>query len=146
MSTPTMHQPHYDATLRSPTVGIFWGVQTNEAHLMLPSDRTCLGNAEPYGTVLTHPRGHLEVWEGWRRLGPAGLARRNLPSVIIWHEYEYFPRGRVVFDTCTKRFTLYADRRLQTSSTLSAIIDLFDLIGEPCDVREDPHYRLTPGL
>lgn len=49
---------------------------------MLVTDLTPLAEAEPYGAFLTHPRGHYEVWEGWRRLGPAGLARRGLPVLV----------------------------------------------------------------
>ena len=96
------HQPLAGA----PSVGIVWGVRDGAGPLLLVTDRTPLAEAEPYGDYLTHPRGHHEVWEGWRRLGPAGLARRGLPALIAWHEYEHFPRGRAVFDTGTGRFTL----------------------------------------
>ena len=99
-------------------VGIVWGVRYGGGPLRVAVDSTPLVAAEPYGDFLTHPRGHHEVWEGWRRLGPAGLARRGLPAAIVWHEYEHFPRGRVVFDTRSSRFTLYADRKLQAPSTI----------------------------
>ena len=66
--------------------------------LLLVTDHTSLAEAERYGDFLTHLRGHHDVWKRWRRLGPAGLARRGLPAAIAWHEYEHFPRGRVVFD------------------------------------------------
>ena len=101
-----------------PCVGIVWAVADGSGPLLLITDLTPLAEAEPYGDFLTHPHGHHEVWEGWRRLGPAGLARRGLPALIAWHEYEHFPRGRVVFDTITDRFTLYSDRRLQPPAVL----------------------------
>ena len=62
-----------------PCVGIVWGVPDGRGPLRLISDRTLLAAAETYGDHLTHPRGHHEVWEGWRRLGPAGLARPGRP-------------------------------------------------------------------
>ncbi len=125
------------------TVGIVWGVRDGAGPLLLVTDRTPLAEAEPYGDFLTHPGGHHDVWEGWRRLGPADLARQGLPSLITWHEYEHFPRGRVVFDTTTRRFTLYADRKLQMPRVLREVLRVFGLDPARCAVRTDPHYR-TP--
>ncbi len=132
---------HHQAVFNVPSVGIVWGVQDRAAPLLLVIDRTCLLEAEPYGDFLTHPRGHHEVWEGWRRLGAGGLARRGLPTLIAWHEYEHFPRGRVVFDTTVSRFTLYADRKLQVPDVLREVLCAFGLDPKRCAVRSDPHYR-----
>ena len=125
------------------TVGIVWGVRDAGGPLLLVTDLTSLAEAERYGDFLTHPRGHHDVWERWRRLGPAGLARRGLPAAIAWHEYEHFPRGRVVFDTTTDRFTLYADRRLQAPPILPRVLRAFGLDPARCTVRSDPHYRTS---
>ena len=129
-----------------PCVGIVWGVRDGAGPLRLVTDCTPLAEAEPYGDFLTHPRGHHEVWEAWRRLGPAALARRGLPTLVAWHEYEHFPRGRVVFDTGRDRFILYADRRLQAPAILRRILDAFGLDAAQCDVRADPHYRAARDL
>ncbi len=122
-------------------VGIVWGVCDAGGPLLLVTDRTSLAEAERYGNFLTHPGGHYDVWERWRRLGLTGLARRSLPAAIVWHEYEHFPRGRVVFDTTTDRFTLYADRKLQAPATLPRVLHVFGLDSTRCAVRSDPHYR-----
>jgi hypothetical protein len=128
----------------SRAVGIVWSVRDGSGPRQLVIDSTPLVEAEPYGDFLTHPRGHYEVWEGWRRLGLSGLASRRLPTVIAWHEYEHFPRGRVVFDTRSRRFTLYADRKLQGSAMLVRMLSLFGLDPVLCAVRSDPHYRTAP--
>jgi len=122
-------------------VGIVWGITDGRKLLRLVTDLTPLSQAEPYGDCLGHPAGHHDVWESWRRLGPIGLAQEGLPSQIAWHEYEHFPRGRVVFNTGTRRFTLYADRKLQASSVVLAIMQAFNLNPGLCDVRADLHYR-----
>ena len=127
-------------------VGVVWGIREGSGPLLLVTDRTPPNKAEPYGDCLTHARGHYEIWESWRRLGPAGLVRRGLPALIAWHEYEHFPRGRVVFDTTANRFTLYADRRLQERGVLSRIFEEFGLDAGDCDVRSDAHYRSVREL
>ena len=130
----------------APCVGIVWGLHDGAGPLALALDRTPLAEAEAYGDFLTHPRGHHEVWEAWRRLGPAGLARRGLPVPIAWHEYEYFPRGRVVFDVGTGRFTLRADPRLRAPDVLPRVLRAFGLDPARCDSRSDPHYRPVRDL
>jgi hypothetical protein len=121
-------------------VGIFWFVPDG-GELRLVVDRTPLVEAEPYGEALTHPRGHYEVWEKWQRLGPAGLARAGLPPVIAWSEYEHHPRGRAVYHRPTSRFTLYADRKLQTPEFIARIADALAIPADAYDVRSDAHYR-----
>ena len=132
---------HHAPAATPPCVGIVWGVRDGNGPLLLVTECTRLAKAETYGDFLTHPRGHHEVWEGWRRRGPVGLARRGLPTVIAWHEYEHFPRGRVVFNACTERFTLYADRRLQAPAVLRRVLRAFGLDPACCAVRSDSHYR-----
>ena len=122
------------------SVGIFWGVPDAE-ELVLVTDRSPFAAAEPYGDFLTHPRGHYEVWEEWRLLGAAGLIKLGLPGSIASGEYEEFPRGRIVFDTQTETFIIYADRKLQTAAIIQQIVDTFGLAGQRTAVRSDAHYR-----
>ena len=131
----------HQTELPAGNVGIVWGIRDGAGSLLLVTDCMSLAKAEPYGNFLTHPRGHYEVWEGWRQLGAAGLARQGLPNLIAWHEYEHFPRGRVVFDTTIQRFTLYADRKLQAPGVLHEVLCAFDLDPTRCAVRSDPHYQ-----
>ena len=128
----------------APKVGIFWGVRDGPTALHIVTDTTPLAGAESYGDFLTHPGGHYEVWEAWRRLGPAGLAARGLPRAIVWHEYEHFPRGRVVYHCPTARFTVYADRALQTDGLMTRILNAFRLERAQCDIKSDSHYRSGP--
>jgi hypothetical protein len=127
-----------------PLLGIFWGVREGSAPFHLATDTTPLDEGERYGDFLTHAGGHFEAWEGWRRLGPAGLAKRNLPKAIAWHEYEHFPRGRVVYHCPTARFIVYADRALQADAVMTRILDAFRLKRAQCDIQSDAHYRSGP--
>ncbi len=125
----------------APCVGIFWRVPTQEGSFLLVSDRTALDQAETYGDCLTHPRGHAEVWEAWRNLTVAGRKRIGVPEVVTFHEYEDFPRGRIVFSNLEKTFWIYADRRLQRPPIVTAIRHVFGLTALPCRIRSDLHYR-----
>jgi hypothetical protein len=121
-------------------VGIYWGIIRPADDLELITDMTSLSEAEQYGEFLTHPRGHYEVWEAWRQSGPRGLAKLKLPELITWTEYETPPRGRVVYNTATRHFIIYADRRLQRSSFMQKIVDRFGLNSTAFSVMSDAHY------
>lgn len=125
----------------APHVGIFWRVPTDGGDPVLVVDSEPLARSEPYGEMMTHPRGHYDVWEQWRRLGVAGLRARGLPSAISWAEYEAFPRGRVVFSAAEKVFWIYADRRLQTPAIIAIIRERLHLLSAACLVKSDGHYR-----
>ena len=126
-----------------PRVGIYWGLIHAANELELVVDTTSLPEAEPYGDFLTHPRGHYEVWESWQQTGPQGLARMKLPKLIAWTEYEAIPRGRVVYNTTTRHFTVYADRRLQRPPFGEIIAGRFGLLSQSYSMASDPHYRVS---
>lgn len=127
--------------IRSPSVGIFWGIKDSKSPFVFACAAVALDEAEPYGDCLGYPNGHLEVWTHWQTLGDAGLKQRNLPAAVLWHEYEDFPRGRVVYTVPDHTFMIYADRRLQTDDLIAQIMRLFCLSGQSVVVRADAHYR-----
>jgi hypothetical protein len=121
-------------------VGIYWGLIGSGQNLELITDMTNLLEAERYGEFLTHPRGHYDVWEAWRDLGPRGFEKLKLPKLIAWTEYETPPRGRVVYNTQAKHFIIYADRRLQRASYVRQIADCFRLPPSSFSTASDAHY------
>lgn len=125
-----------------PSVGIFWWVGATKVGGVLVTDATPLTEAEPYGDCLTHPRSHYEVWEGWKALSADSRVRHGIPGIILMHEYEEFPRGRIVYSKPQATFWVYADRRLQSTRVVSGITAVFGLSGERWVVRSDAHYRL----
>jgi hypothetical protein len=114
-----------------PRVGIFWLVNGT-----LLTDSTPLNQAELYGDHLTHPRSHIEVWEGWQRLG-------KVPGDV---PYEEPPRGRVVFNRKTSQSVLLADKCiLERKSVLAEITQALGL-PENLTVSSDSHYRCSKCL
>ena len=130
--------------MNEPLVGIFWGVSVKGSYTLV-IDTTALSESESYGEFLTHPKGHYEVWEAWRRQGVASLARRGLPTSIVWQEYEDYPRGRVVYHRPTGLFTIYMDRSLQGTELVAQIVVEFGLTGMRHEIRGDGHYRTSNG-
>lgn len=123
-----------------PHVGIFWKVP-HEGAFVLVTDSVPLTEAEVYGDCLTHPRGHYEVWGTWQQLGSRELKRRGLPIAILQHEYEHFPRGRVVCDLNGARFTIYADAELQSADFITRVVQALHISTGGYDVHSDSHYR-----
>jgi hypothetical protein len=122
-------------------VGIFWGIPDSRHSWVFLTDSSPLAEAEPYGDFLTHPRGHYDVWEKWQKLSATELHRRAIPPTVAYHEYEDFPRGRIVYQIKSGQFIVYADRRLQHPDLLREIANLFALAPGTFVVRSDAHYR-----
>ena len=97
-------------------------------------DSRPLSEAEPYGDYLTHPRGHAEMWEAFQR---AGAVQREV-------EYEESPRGRVMYNAKTRRFTLLADRCILREQNVVRRIMSELRLPRNTETRPDSHYQ-CPG-
>jgi hypothetical protein len=122
----------------TPSVGIFWGING-----VLAIDYSAITEAEQYGECTTHARGHYDCWQHWQALGARRLKANGCPSSIMYTEYEVWPRGRIVFDTSSKGFILYADQQLQKSAIVAALKTAFGIAEEVVTIRSDLHYRTT---
>jgi hypothetical protein len=91
------------AKRKSPQLGIFWLVQTSNGEARLLAASCPLDQAEPYGDCLTYGPGHYETWAHWRRDRSVDPALRAL---VRSHEYEAWPRGRIVCDRSRDLFLL----------------------------------------
>jgi hypothetical protein len=110
-----------------PRVGIFWNVS---GRILI--DSTAVGDAEDYGDFKTHGRSHEEYWDELVRLG----------AVSDCDDYEEYPRGRMVYNTITRQFTLYADRCILVSKALvKQIMRELNLPVEETIISTDCHYR-----
>ena len=124
----------------TPHVGIFWVVQATEDEAGLLAAGCPLDQAEAYGDCLTYGPGHCETWDHWRRDRPVDPVR----SATVWfHEYEDWPRGRIVFDRARDLFIVYADRKLLTPATIARIETHFHLPEDRTEVQSDLHYQST---
>ena len=51
-----------------------------------------------------------------------------------------------MFDTCTGRFTRYADRSFQVRVVVLSVLPAFGLGPTRCHVSSDPHYRANTSV
>jgi hypothetical protein len=108
-------------------VGIFWLVDGKPV-----IDSTPLSKAENYSAFKVHPEDHCSVGERLQRSGavPAGV------------EYDECPRGRVMYDTKARRFSLLADRCiLKNKGVIRDIISKMNLPSKNTDMGTDSHCR-----
>lgn len=108
-------------------VGIFFKVANDFLIDAVPVD-----SGEPYGDAIQYS-GHYDYHES---LNPVHPCERSFKA----HDYDYYPRGRVVYFSKQKAFTLYVDPCL-TPEDISRLFNLFDLVGQNVEVTGDEHYR-----
>jgi hypothetical protein len=124
----------------TPHVGIFWLLQPPDGEARLLAAGCPLDQAEPYGNCLTYGPGHYETWAQWRRDRTVEPALRAL---VRSHEYEDWPRGRIVFDHSRDLFIIYADRKLLTPATIARLETQFQLPTVRTEIHSDLHYKST---
>ena len=119
-------------------LGIFWLLVLDRTPILL-AYTIPLAEAEPYGDCLTCALDHAEAWAATQRGQPV-LAPLTAPirRLIAENPYEHWPRGRIVYETNTARFVIYADRQIFPHAGL--IRSRFAL-PDTAQPRPDLHYR-----
>lgn len=87
-----------------------------------------LSKAETYGDFLIFPEGHYDTWEQYRYL----KYTKSGDEV----DYDYYPRGRVVYRKSDDTFIIYHDKCV--TDIISRISDLYE--GYNCKLEHDEHY------
>jgi hypothetical protein len=127
-----MTQKKKQQTRTAPQVGIIFFVDHK-----LWVETTPLETAGNYGEFKIHEGDHVIYWD---RLILEGVVPRGL-------EYENVPRGRVAFNTSTRRYRLMLDRCiLRQKSVVATIKQQMGLPPKETDTFTDPHYRCAGCL
>ena len=109
-----------------PEVGIFWLYRGRPI-----VDGTPLSESERYGAMINYTGDHARFWETLQR-------NRLVPRDV---EYDEVPRGRVLYNTSTRKFTMLADRCiLGNKAAVRRMRELFHL-PPSTETGTDPHYR-----
>jgi hypothetical protein len=95
-------------------------------------DSTPVSEAENYGALRTHAKGHPDYWEELQSLGAAPVDE----------EYDEVSRGRVNYDTRKKVYLLFIDRCIrERPEMVLKIVRAMNLPPEPAtEISGDSHY------
>jgi hypothetical protein len=111
---------------RTPMVGPFFFIDNN------------LYDSAEYVTEVPSIRGysdgsdsHCKFWAFLQGIYPE---LRNV-------DYDYWPRGRVVYDGNSDRYNIIVDRDINDKKHIDEIIDTFYLPRNKCVVNTDEHYQ-----
>ena len=126
-------------------VGIFWFVPAAAGASQILAHATPLTKADRYGDAISH-EGHADLWDRLKTKGATRLRRDGYPLTPAFSEYDEWPRGRVVFDTRSDLFVIFADRRLQRPPFLLSICEAFRLVLRDAVVRSDEHYSRSNAV
>ena len=108
-----------------PEVGIFFlfGIK-------LFVERTSLLEAGTYADCKIHEGDHIQYWEKLLRAG-----------AVPESEYDEYPRGRVVSNTKTEQFMIYADKCILGRKATVATIKCELHLPKGTKTAPDSHYR-----
>lgn len=83
-----------------------------------------LNDAEPYGIFLNFPHSHYDVWNN---------NYENKYGV----EFDYYPRGRVVYRSSDDTYLIYYDKCMKPY--IDSVISKYD--GNKIEIGYDEHYQ-----
>ena len=113
--------------MSGPKVGIFFKI--DDLWLI---DAVAVEEGEPYGDAIQHGA-HYAYWESLVPRCPAEYRFKH-------HDYDYYPRGRVVHFPQRQTYRIYRDSCL-TEEDLNLLVELFSLSGMRWEVVDDSHYQ-----
>ncbi|HEY9162856.1 MAG TPA: hypothetical protein VIS94_17400 [Desulfomonilia bacterium] len=116
-----------------PKVGIIFSV---EGQVLI--DSTSVNEAEKTSDYIDHPRAHSEFWEALQEV----CLSEGIRHTITETDYDYYPRGRVVYSIKDRMFFVYLDRCIIDNHELvDEIISRMNLSKKRCRVTTDFHYQ-----
>jgi hypothetical protein len=120
---------------KGPMVGIFWVDKKNKRIDLIHADPIKSADLEPGAEFINGLHAHFAVWELLR-------AKGDLPKKWVDQEYEYVPRGRVLYDRKRKQFKVYSSKALAVSQWFQdAVLKGFSLPVKRTGFFGDAHYE-----
>ena len=117
---------------RTPEVGIIYFIN-GELYI----DGTPVREAEHYGEFLIHSKDHYTYWEE-----ELSSSRSPIHLLAKNKDYDYYPRGRVVYNTVGDRIFVYLDRCIiNDEESVKKILSMMHLPKTKSEISGDEHYQ-----
>lgn len=114
-----------DNNISGSFVGIFYVID-----ITLFCEKTEISNAEKYGANLTHEGSHDWFWNKY-------LKKLDISKKV---EFDYYPRGRVIYDIKGNKFKIFIDKCINNSKLIDEIKNEFKLNSSVIIYDNDEHY------
>jgi hypothetical protein len=115
-------------------VGSFWFMQEPGEPPAIVADRVFVQTGKGDGRRIICHEDNVNCWRSIKER----LARGQTLDYLHGFGPDDWPRGRVVFDTFTKRFEVYLDEQLQTPQFQKQILAHFHLTKDETSFAIDP--------
>ncbi len=115
-------------------VGSFWFMQEPGEEPWIVDDRVFIPTGETDGQHILCHEDHVTCW----RTIEALKAAAPLLHYLEGYGPDDWPRGRVVFNTMTKKFEVYLDKQLQTPQFEKQVLTRFHLTTDETSFAIDP--------
>jgi len=120
-------------------VGSFWFIQEPGEPPAIVDDRVFIQVGQADGQRIICHEDHVTCWKTLT----AHQAANHTLDYLDGFGPDDWPRGRVVFNTVTKRFEIYLDKHLQTPQFEKQILARFHLTKDETFFAIDPSYTAT---
>jgi len=117
-------------------VGSFWFMQEPGEEPWIVDDRVFIPTGETGGQYVLCHEDHVTCW---RTIEARKAAAPTLHFLEGYGPHDW-PRGRVVFNTVTKKFEVYLDKQLQTPLFEKQVLTRFHLTTDETSFAVDPSY------
>jgi hypothetical protein len=117
-------------------VGSFWFMQEPGEEPWIVDDRVFIPTGETDGQYILCHEAHVKCW----RTIEAQKATAPLLHYLEGYGPDDWPRGRVAFNTLTKKFEIFLDKQLQTPQFEKQVLARFHLTTDETSFAGDPSY------
>lgn len=127
MSVQSILRKIRENRLRESKVGAFYFIGNH-----IVSNNIDMRDGDSYGDYVNYSS-HWDLWKSFLRVYPE----------YKYLDYDYFPRGRVVFDKKNWKYVLYIDDKIKSKEYLDKIETHYNLSKGSYEFGNDEHYQST---
>lgn len=108
-------------------LAVFWYTGKAGNEFIGPEASLLSPEMETYGDYMQLPHDHFEIWDQYNTVGPHA-------------EYDYYPRGRILFKVTIHKFVVIGDKRIVDDETVRHQLKEHYHLPQTTIFKTDEHY------